>query len=93
MTWIIRQGRKSDSARVTAEWDEHTTIYDVTLGPGERVAKTSFGGASRSEMTAATKPVEGIFRWAEGTPDPAAVLRWREHPDGPVLEQAVPLGK
>lgn len=93
MTWTIEQRRRTDSAHVKAGWDEYTTIYAVTLGPGEGVTKTSFGGASRSEMNAATKPVEGIFRWTEEVTDPVAVLRWREQPDGPVLERAVPLGK
>jgi hypothetical protein len=94
MSWRIEHQPRLDADRIEAHWSSYSEIYDVSVRSGDGVTRTSFGGSTRAELGAASKPIVGIFRWdPQEVSSPQAILRWRDEPDGDVREQVVHLGR
>lgn len=77
---------------IDVHWTGAGRVYDAALVPSAGVVKTSFGGSTRTELDAWSKPLVGVFRWTETTKDPHVLVQWAGEPGGETRTARIPLG-
>jgi len=91
MTWRIEHLPGAGADRIQAHWNDNSYAYDAGLRSGPGVTRTSFGGSSRAQINAWSKPLEGIYRWDDEVSEPTVTLAWRTEPGGPVQTLVIAL--